>query len=222
MTINCIIQARCTSKRFPNKVFKKIGTKNLIEILDLRLNKSKLIDNVIFAIPKNKKNIKLKNFLKKKNFNFFQGSENNVLKRIWDCSKKYNSKIIVRITSDCPLIDHNLVDHCITQFIKDKVSYLSSRDGTSLPDGLDVEVFDFKTLNKTYMEAKKRYDFEHVTSYITRNNSFKKKSLIIKIKNSYNKKLSIDNYSDLKRVKTIFKFFDNYTFSYKQLLNYLG
>ena len=102
------------------------------------------------------------------------------------------------------------------------MSYLSSRDGTSLPDGLDVEVFDFKTLNKTYMEAKKRYDFEHVTSYITRNNSFKKKSLIIKIKNSYNKKLSIDNYSDLKRVKTIFKFFDNYTFSYKQLLNYLG
>ena len=222
MLINCIIQARSTSSRFPNKVLKKIGNLNLLEIIKLRLNKSKFIDKIIFAIPKNKKNINLKIFLEKKEFDFFQGSENNVLKRIWECSRRYNSKVIVRITADCPLIDYNLVDLCIKQFIESKKSYLSSRYNTDLPDGLDVEVFDFQTLNKVFVNAKKRYDFEHVTSYIINHNKFKKKKLIMKYKNNYNKKLSIDTNSDFKRVKKIFNYFGNYNFSNRQLLNYLG
>ena len=222
MNINCIIQSRLTSKRLPGKVFKKIGSKNLIEIIDIRTKKSKYIDNVIFAIPDNKKNIKLKNFLIEKKFKFFLGSEKNVLKRTYECAKKFNTNIVVRITSDCPLINHDLIDSCIKQFKREESSYLASRMKNELPDGLDVEVFDFKTLAKAYKNTNTKYNTEHVTSYIIKNPNIKKTNLKVIKKINYDNKLSIDDNSDYLRVKKVFKYFNNYTFSTSKLLSYLS
>ena len=72
LNIIAIIQARLISARLPGKVLKKINKKTTLEIIYLRLKKSKLLDDIIFAIPNNKKEKNLKNFLKKKNINFLQ------------------------------------------------------------------------------------------------------------------------------------------------------
>ena len=119
--IIAIIQARQTSKRFPNKVIKKISKNTLIEILIKRLKKSKKINKIIFAIPKNKNQNKLRIKLKQKKIEFFEGSENNVLDRYYKAALKYQPKYIVRITADCPLIDYRIVDKIINICIKKKI-----------------------------------------------------------------------------------------------------
>ena len=87
--ITIIVQARLTSSRFPEKVLKKISKKTIIEIIHQRLSNSKFISQIVYAIPKNKKNLKLKNFLQSKKLIYFEGSENDVLDRYYKCAKKY-------------------------------------------------------------------------------------------------------------------------------------
>ena len=117
MHIGCIIQARLTSKRFPRKVFKKIKKKSIIEIVNHRANQIKKVNKVIFAIPKTKKNKDLEKFLKKKKIEYFKGSEMNVLSRYYKLAKKFNFDVIIRITSDCPLLDPELCNKMLNYFI---------------------------------------------------------------------------------------------------------
>ena len=108
--ITAVIQARLNSIRFKNKILKKIKGKEVIKILIERLKLSKEINDIIVAIPNTRSNDSLELFLKKNNINVFRGSEKNVLKRFLECSRKNNINNIVRITSDCPLIDPKILD----------------------------------------------------------------------------------------------------------------
>ena len=105
------------------------------------------------------------------------GSENNVLDRYYKCAKKYKSNIIVRITGDCPLIDAKLVDDAITRFKKSKVDILTNHNPPTYPDGLDVSVFNFKSLFLAWKNAKTNFDKEHVVPFMLKNNEFKKTNL---------------------------------------------
>ena len=76
----------------------------------------KKVDQIVTAIPKNKKNKDLKKILQKNNFQYFEGSEKNVLQRFYLCAKKFNGKNIIRITADCPLSDPTMIDKFIEIF----------------------------------------------------------------------------------------------------------
>ena len=139
-TLICIVQARINSSRFPNKILQKILNRTVLEIINTRLKKSKSIEAIVYAIPNNKQNNKLKNFLKKKGYNFFCGSEKNVLSRYYWASKKYNADFILRVTSDCPLVCPNLIDQMFNLIKIKKVDYVSNTLHTSFPDGFDIEI----------------------------------------------------------------------------------
>ena len=115
--IVAIIQARENSTRFPGKVLSKINGKSIIQIIFERLSKSKKINEIIFAIPNNKKNINLENHLKNKKIKYHKGSEQDVLDRFSKVVNKVDAEHIVRITGDCPLVDPSLVDKIIMQYI---------------------------------------------------------------------------------------------------------
>ena len=102
---------------------KKINGKSLIEIMLHRLKKSKYINKIVFAIPNNKENHNLYNFLKKLSCNIHLGNEKNVLKRFFYTAKKFNADNIVRITSDCPLVDYQLVDKMLKFFLKSLIKF---------------------------------------------------------------------------------------------------
>ena len=167
-----ILQARQSSTRFPNKVLQKISGVPLIIFLLKRLIKCKRIDKVITAIPKNKKNQTLRKLLKRNNYEYFEGSEKNVLERFYLCAKKYNAKNIIRITADCPLSDPQLIDKFIRIFEKKKVDYLSNGNPPTFPDGYDIEIFKFEALKESFLKAKSLYEKEHVTPYIKKITSF--------------------------------------------------
>ena len=210
-----IVQARYNSIRLPGKVMYKINNLTLIEILYKRLLQSKKLDLVIIATTnENKKFIK---FLKEKKMNYFVGSKNNVLKRYCDTAKKFNADTIVRITGDGIIADPKLIDQFLIKFNKENVDYLSNQEPITYPDGLDIEIFNFKTLLNANKHVIKKYDKEHVTPYIIRHTK-KKLNLTNSIDYS-NIRLTIDEQDDLKTLKGIFKYFyPNIHFGWKKIL----
>ena len=161
-----IVQARMGSIRFPGKVMEVICGQTLIEIVLSRLSKSKKIDQIVVATPKNSNNYKLIKYLQEKDYFVYQGSEKNVLQRYYEAAHEVSADTIVRVTGDCPLIDAKLVDSCIEKYQSSNVDYLSNVEPTSFPDGLDVEVFSFKSLSDANKLAKSSFDREHVTPFI--------------------------------------------------------
>ena len=173
--IFAFIQARYFSNRLPGKVCKKlVNNLTVLDIVIKRLKKSKKVSNVIVLTTK-KNNKEIIATCKKNKVEFFKGSENNVLDRFYNAAKKYDAKNIVRITADCPLIDISILDENIDIYLKNNLDYISNINPPSFPDGLDIEIFNFKSLSKSWRNAKSNFDREHVTQYILRNNSFKKK-----------------------------------------------
>lgn len=213
-----IIQARMGSSRLPNKVLKKINGQTLIELLIKRLLGSKLIEDIIFAIPKSSANNILSNHIISKGLKVFKGSENNVLGRYYQCAKKYNVKNIIRITSDCPVSDIKIIEKLIKKFKLSDLDYISNTMPPSFPDGLDVEIFTFKSLETANKYAKSTFDKEHVTSYIRNCSKFKKYNL----RNSSdlsNLRLTVDEKEDFKVIKNIFSYFHpRIDFSLKEIL----
>jgi spore coat polysaccharide biosynthesis protein SpsF (cytidylyltransferase family) len=205
MRVGCIVQARQTSKRLPNKILKKIENKTIIEHIYKRLKKIKKVDKIIFAIPKNSKNFKLKNLLIKNKINHYSGSEKNVLKRYFETAKANKIDIIMRITSDCPLIDPILCSNMLSQFLKLKIDYMSNILTRSFPQGLDCEIFTFSALEKSVKLVKDNFEKEHVTPFMKRSNIFKKKNYLNKLGYMNDQRWTLDYKEDLEMIKIILK-----------------
>jgi len=216
-----MIQARLGSVRFPKKILAKIGKYRLIELLIIRLKKSKQIDQIFLLSPDNSKI--LKSIAKKHNVIFFLGDEHNVLKRFYDCAKKYNLKSndnIIRITGDCPFLDCNIIDKGINVINNKKFDLVSNTHPSTYPDGLDFSIFKFYILKKTFKSANSFYDKEHVTSFMYNKKEFKKFNIKSKIDYS-NLRLTVDIKKDLNFLNFIFSELKNPFFNFKELLNIL-
>ena len=105
---------------------------------------------------------------------YYFGSEKNVLQRYYFAAKKFNAETIIRLTSDCPLIDINLIKKITNLYEQNNYDYVSNVNPPTFPDGMDVEVFNFKTLKKVFYKATDKDDKEHVTKLIRYSNNFKK------------------------------------------------
>ncbi|MBH11239.1 MAG: glutamate-1-semialdehyde aminotransferase [Candidatus Marinimicrobia bacterium] len=201
-----IVQARMGSSRLPGKVMKKICDKTLIEILLERLSASSKVDKVILATTTNSNENEMVNCVEDLGYFVFRGSENDVLDRYYKAAKIFPAKYVVRITGDCPLIDPTLVDNTIEYIDKLKYDYVSNAMPPTYPDGLDVEVFTFHALEKSWKNAKTSVQREHVTPYMI-------ESLEFKIGNCSNKdnfsdeRWTVDEPEDLDLVRKIFDYF---------------
>jgi len=166
--IAVIIQARMSSTRLPEKIMLEVCGKSLLEHMILRIKKSKKIDKILVATTINKKDDVIEKFCKQKQIEYFRGPEDDVLSRYKLASDYLNSDTIVRICSDCPLLDSNIVDDVINIFQKGNYDYVNNLVPLprTYPDGLLVEVFSSKVLNESYVEAKKPSDREHVTFFM--------------------------------------------------------
>ena len=163
MKATAIIQARLNSSRLPGKILKPIfDNLNSLDLIQLRLKKCKQLEDIIFAIPLDD-NI-LRNYLEKNNYKFFLGSENDVRDRYIKTAENYSIDKIVRITSDCPLVDPLIVDNCILKSrIFDYVSNNTPPEDSDFANGSDVEVFSTYLLKKAANTFTSSRDKEHVT-----------------------------------------------------------
>jgi len=170
--IGAIIQARISSARLPGKILKELPYGSGITVLEQvvnRLKKSKKLNDIIITTTTEKMDDEITTIAKKEKVIFFRGSKENVLSRYYFAAKENNIDLIVRITSDCPCIDADITDLTIDDHINKIADYTSNSLVRTYPHGLDVEVFKFNALEKSYKNATKDYEKEHVTPYINRN-----------------------------------------------------
>jgi glutamate-1-semialdehyde 2,1-aminomutase len=218
MKIVGLIQARMGSTRLPGKVLKKIVGKPMIELLLKRLSKSDELDEIVVATSDDVENDKLQSFVESIGYRCTRGSEKNVLNRYYESAKQINADVIVRITADCPLIDPKLVDECVRVYKKSNVDYFSNVDPRTYPDGLDISVMSFRSLERTNNEATSEHDKEHVTSFIRNSKNFTKSSL--KYKEDLSKlRWTVDEPDDLVVISNVFDHFSpNINFNWHQIL----
>lgn len=169
MKIVAIIQARMSSTRLPGKVLKEIAGKPMLGYVVDRTRWGKMLDSVVVATTKDALDDPIANFCKNVGVVYYRGSMNDVLWRYKEAAKRESADVVVRVTSDCPLIDGNLIDEGIRDFLVSKVDYLSNTVERTFPRGFDFEVFTFKALYLAYKNAKEESAKEHVTPYIWRN-----------------------------------------------------
>ena len=120
MRVGIIVQCRYSSKRFKGKILKKINNTSILEILISRLKNAKLVDDMCLAIADSEDDYAIVSLAKKLNINYVVGSEKDVLSRHYLAAKKMKYDYIIRVTSDCPLIDPLIIDALIKEFIKKK------------------------------------------------------------------------------------------------------
>ncbi len=217
-----IIQARMGSTRLPGKVLKKIKGHSLLEIQHMRIKPSKLVDEILIATTTNPEDDAIELFCKEANINYYRGSDWDVLDRYYQAAKKFNPTNVIRITSDCPLHHHSVIDFVMAEYLKSGKDYFSNsnHEPDYLEDGFDVEVFSFKALEIAWTEAKLLSEREHVTPYIK--NSGKFSCSWKKFNQNYHYKLSVDSENDFKAVETIFNSFPTVTdFGMNEILDLL-
>jgi len=168
MKIGAIIQGRMGSTRLPGKVMKEILGKSLLELLIERLRFSQFVDQIVIATTVNQEDDAIYGLAKKLSIECFRGSEDDVLCRYYEASKKFSFDHIVRLTADCPLIDPEVVDRVVRFYLENETryDYVSNTLTPTYPDGLDVEIFSFDVLERLHRLSNKRYQREHVCTYL--------------------------------------------------------
>ena len=222
---SCIIEARMTSRRLPGKVLKTVMGRPLLYYLIQRVKKSRFIDKIIIATTKNSEDNEIVEFAKKYKIRVFRGSEYDVMGRVIGAAKKYKVENIVEITSDCPLVDSNLIDMFILNFKHNNVDYLHNAGVRSYPDGMDINIFNLKSIKKAYKLTKSKVDREHITFFFRKNkNKFKQINLISSV-NLYWPQLglTIDQKEDYILIKKILEHFGkkNIHFQCKDIIKLL-
>jgi spore coat polysaccharide biosynthesis protein SpsF len=201
-----IIQCRLSSTRLKRKILKKIyKDQTIIEFMIERLLVLFKPEDIIIATTIKEEDHEIIELLKKYKVKFFRGSEKNVLKRYYFAAKKYKVEHIIRVTSDCPLIDPYLIRQMWHYYKSIKIDYLANtlpRDKSQYPDGSDIEIFSFNSLNKLFKSNLTSDDREHVTNSFWKKKIYKSK--IFKNNIDYSSyRYSIDYFSDLKGVRKI-------------------
>ncbi|WP_288340652.1 glycosyltransferase family protein [uncultured Roseivirga sp.] len=201
-----VTQARVGSTRLPGKVLKTIQGESMLGIHLKRLKRAKNADAVMVATTTEDGSDQIIKIAESCESLFFQGSLEDVLDRFYQSVSPFSPDWVVRVTSDCPLIDSSLVDHVISEAQQGDFDYCANIITEDFPDGQDVEVFKFSALTKAWKDAKPQSDREHVTPYIRNNSDLKGGSLFkakdVQSEKSYNKiRMTVDEPADFEMIQ---------------------
>ena len=165
--IGAIVQARMASTRLPGKVMLAAAGKPLLGHVVERLSFSTTLGKIAVATSTDERDDIIAGFCNAQNIPVFRGSIDDVLDRYYQASKHLGLDVIVRITSDCPLIDPMLVDEMVRFFIEheDQYDLVTNRNPLTYPDGLDADVMSMGSLEYVWQHATEQHQREHTIPY---------------------------------------------------------
>ena len=166
-----VIQARTGSSRLPNKIFLPLADKPLLYRMYERVAASNLRGNIVIATTTDSTDDKVEKLCKEYQIDFYRGHPTDLLDRHYKAAKLFNADAVVKIPSDCPLIDKDIIDRVLDSFINNpkKYDYVSNLHPATYPDGNDVEVMSMSALENAWINSKRDLEREHTTPYFWEN-----------------------------------------------------
>ena len=161
-----IVQARMTSTRLPGKVLKPMLGRPMLSLQLERMRRASLLDRIVIATTTNYSDEPIVRFCEDEGVKVMRGSEDDVLSRYVETARNFGAATVVRVTSDCPLIDPQVLDDAVARFAATPCDYLSNMLAPTFPYGMAVEVMTAKALYEAGDEAKSPAEREHVTPFI--------------------------------------------------------
>jgi len=204
MSTAVIVQARVGSSRLPGKILQSLGARTVIEEVLRRCCAIPGADVVVCAIPDKAADDVIVPFAKRAGVCIFRGSETDVLGRYADAARQVNATIVMRVTSDCPLIDPTVCGDLLSLRARERADYASNAIKRTFPHGLDCEVFTAEALAEAAVKAVEHYDREHVTPWIERAGHFKQVNLYSGDPSLARHRWTLDYPEDLDFVRAVF------------------
>ncbi|MBS1902699.1 MAG: glycosyltransferase family protein [Bacteroidetes bacterium] len=163
-----VIQARTGSSRLPGKVLLPLAGKTLLERMIERVSASSLADEIVIATTIEPQDDPIESLCASTGVRVFRGHPTDLLDRHHAAGKLHGADIVVKIPSDCPLIDPAVIDRVIGTYLEapDAYDFVSNLHPATYPDGNDVEVLPMHILHTAWLEACRDYEREHTTPFI--------------------------------------------------------
>ena len=196
-----IVQARMTSSRLPGKVLMDLGPGTCLEILCRRLERLQSTDAVVIATSVEPADDPIAEA--DLPFEVVRGPLADVLERYRQAAEQQGADAVVRVTSDCPLVEPSLIDRLVGMWRADEaLDYVwNTREPRTFPDGLDADVVSRSALDAAAAETAEPYDREHVTPFIRdRADRFPQRDLRLEPP-VRGVKLSLDTTEDLETIR---------------------
>ena len=209
MKISTIIQARMGSTRLPGKVMKDLGGKTVLARVVNRLQRSRFANDIIVATTTAPADDAIVEECQRLSVEWFRGEELDVLDRYYRAAERAGTEAIVRITSDCPMIERETTDAVIQAFLEQKPDYASNALQRTYPRGLDTEIMSWDALQRNWREARASYQRVHVTPYIYENPDLFR---IVKVTGDQDYsayRWTLDTTEDLDFMRTVYQRFGN-------------
>jgi spore coat polysaccharide biosynthesis protein SpsF len=222
MKVVAIIQARMGSTRLPGKVMKDIVGTTMLDRVFSRTSRSSSVDEVLIATSMLPQDEPIVGECERLGATCFRGSENDVLDRYFKAAKSRNASIVVRITSDCPLIDPQVVDRVVEELISSGADYSSNTVSRTYPRGLDTEAMKAEALQSAWEKADRPHQREHVTPYIYQNPSLFRIHHVTIEEDLSSLRWTVDTREDLEFARKVFEHLSSNTeFTWRDVMSLL-
>jgi spore coat polysaccharide biosynthesis protein SpsF len=215
-----IVQARMGSTRLPGKVLMDVGGKTTLVRVTDRLSRAQQISQIVIATTTSPADDALVNQAQENDLACCRGSEEDVLSRYFKAAEEFRADVIVRITSDCPLIDSEVVDRIIIEALASQADFASNCIERSYPRGLDTEVFTMDALRRAHEISDQPHQREHVTPvFYDRPDLFRVHS-VTSDQNLSRYRWTLDTPEDLELIRAIYSRFDHRDdFGWREVIN---
>lgn len=167
-----------TSTRLPGKILLPLGGRPVLEHVVSRCKRAHSVHEVVVAVPDQPASEPIAALCARLSTRVVRGSEQDVLSRYVLAANESAADVVIRITSDCPLIEPLFIDLCVTELLASRTSaapydYFCNVEPRRLPRGLDVEVFTVAALRAADEQATTATEREHVTTYLRTSGRFR-------------------------------------------------
>jgi spore coat polysaccharide biosynthesis protein SpsF len=218
-----IIQARMGSARLPGKVLLDLGGDTVLAHVFHRVERANLVGRVVVATTDDPRDDAIVVECQRLGGKYFRGSESDVLDRYYRCARREEAETVVRITSDCPLIDPDVIDATIRVFLEEHADYASNVVPRRFPRGLDTEIFTMAALEQAWRNATEPHQREHVTPYFYEHPQMFRISSFANDRDYSEHRWTLDTPEDLELLRAIYQAFEpQENFSWREALSLMA
>ncbi len=167
MKLAVVVQARLGSTRLPRKVLMPLAGKPLLSRMIERVQAAETAFDLVVATTTSPEDDPIRELCSQTGIHCYSGHPTDLLDRHYKAVLEQNVDAVVKIPSDCPLVDPAVIDKVLGFYVKreHQLDFASNLHPATYPDGNDVEVMSMTALETAWREANKTYEREHTTPF---------------------------------------------------------